>query len=274
MTQESPTTPDWLRIRRGDAPVLLSLPHTGTLLPPEIADGRLVSRARALRDTDWYIEAVYDFAAALGIGSIRTLVSRTVIDVNRDPSGASLYPGQATTGLCPTETFDGAPLYVEGRAPDAAEVAVRRARWFDPYHAALGAELDRLRSQHGRVVLYDCHSIRSHVPRLFEGELPQFNIGTNDGRAASAELTARIEAIAAASGRSHVTNGRFKGGWITRHFGRPDAGIEAVQMELACRGYMREGADDEPAAYDPAYAAPLKLILGEMFQSILAHVIR
>jgi N-formylglutamate deformylase len=176
--------------------------------------------------------------AHLGATMMHTTISRTVIDVNRDPSGASLYPGQATTGLCPTETFDGEPLYREGRNPDSAEIERRRSDWFDPYHASLRSEIARLRAMHPRVVLYDAHSIRSVVPRLFDGSLPLFNIGTNSGASCDPALTEAVEAICRTSGSTAV-NGRFKGGWITRHYGRPEDGVHAIQMELAMRGYRR-----------------------------------
>src|SRR3954468_19165613 len=226
--------PDWLTVVRGEAPLLVSLPHTGTEIPAEYERG-LVSPWLARKDADWWIERLYDFAVGLGAPVIRTTISRTVIDVNRDPSGVSLYPGQATTELCPTTTFDGEPLYLPGQEPDDAEIAERRDRWLTPYHAALTAELARLRGQHGKVVLYDCHSIRSHMPRLFDGELPQFNIGTNNGATCDPALEAAVERAGAATGRSLVVNGRFRGGYTTRHHGRPDMGIHAIQMELACR---------------------------------------
>jgi len=160
---------DWLSVDRGSAPLIVSMPHIGTWIPKEVAD-RLGSTALAVHDADFHIDRLYGFATSLGATVVRTSVSRTVIDVNRDPSGASLYPGQATTGLCPVETFDGEPLYRDGEAPGDAEIARRRAAYFDPYHAALATEIDRLRGLHPRIVLYDAHSIRSHVPRLFEGD--------------------------------------------------------------------------------------------------------
>ena len=171
--------PDWLFIERRQAPLIVSIPHAGTdLITFEAA---FVDLWLARKDTDWRLEELYDFAAPLGATVLRTRLSRSIIDVNRDPSGASLYPGQATTELVPTTTFDGEPLYPSGRAPDAAEIAERHRRYFDPYHAALGEEIARLRQQHKRVALFDAHSIRSVIPRLFEGELPVFNLGTNSG---------------------------------------------------------------------------------------------
>jgi N-formylglutamate deformylase len=268
------SAPDWLEIRQGDAPLVVSFPHTGTDLPGDI-DQHLVSPWLARKDADWWIDRLYDFAPDLGATTVRTRVSRSVIDVNRDPSGASLYPGQATTELCPTTTFDGEPLYRDGQAPDAAEIARRRDTWFAPYHATLEAELARLAAAHGRVVLYDAHSIRSRIPRLFEGELPQFNIGTNSGAACDPRLTVGVEAACDAAAFNRVTDGRFKGGWTTRRYGRPDTGVHAIQMELACRGYMDDPAapptpDTWPAPYADAQAAPMRAVLTQVLKACLA----
>ena len=231
---------DWLHIHRGKAPLVVAFPHGGTGLGG--VEDRFVSPWLARRDADWWIAELYGFVRDLGATTVATEVSRSLIDCNRDPSGASLYPGQATTELCPTTTFDGEPLY-RGFAPEEDEIAWRRKTFFDPYHAALSAEIARLQAVHPAVVLYDAHSIRSHVPRLFEGELPQFNLGTNGGVTCDPALEAALSQVCAASGHSWVANGRFKGGWTTRHYGAPVQGVHAVQMELAMRGYM-----DEPGA--------------------------
>lgn len=265
---------DWLQVKRGDAPLVVSFPHTGTDIPLEI-EGVLTSPWLARKDTDWWVETLYDFATGLGASTVRTAISRTVIDVNRDPSGASLYPGQATTELCPTTTFDGEPLYLPGQEPDAPEITRRRATWFEPYHAALTAEIQRLLHVHGKVVLYDAHSIRSRIPRLFEGELPTLNIGANSGASCDPALSRSIEAVCAASGFSHVLNGRFKGGWTTRRYGAPQDGVHAIQMELACRGYMADPeepptADTWPSPFDPAGAAPMRAALTDVLKAALA----
>jgi N-formylglutamate deformylase len=231
--------PDWLTVTRGDAPLVVSLPHTGTEIPAAYERG-LVSPWLARKDADWWIERLYDFAAGLGATVIRTTISRTVIDVNRDPSGVSLYPGQTTTELCPTTTFDGEPLYEPATEPTADDIAERRARFFDPYHAALRAEIERLRARHDNIVAYDCHSIRSVIPRLFDGTLPHFNIGTNGGTTCAPSLSDAIEKISVGSGFSHVVNGRFKGGYITRSYGDPANGVHAVQLELSEATYMEE----------------------------------
>lgn len=266
-------TPDWLSVVRGEAPLLLSIPHAGIELADEFSDG-LISPWLARRDADWWVDKLYDFASSLGATVLRTAISRTVIDVNRDPSGASLYPGQATTELCPTTTFDGDPLYRPGSEPDAASIIVRREKYYAPYHAALAAEIARLRQRHSNIVLYDCHAVRSLIPRLFSGELPHFNIGTNSGASCAPELTVSLEAICDATPYSRITNGRFKGGYITRRYGRPDHGVHAIQMELACRAYMPEpsGAitpSSWPTAYDMAYATPMRDILRKIFAAIM-----
>lgn len=262
---------EWLQVWRGSAPLIVSFPHTGEELPADL-EPRLVSPWLARKDTDWHVHRLYAFARELGATTVRTRMSRTVIDVNRDPSGASLYPGQATTELCPATTFDGEALYRDGEAPAPAEIAERRERWFIPYHAALEAEIARLRSQFGRVVLYDAHAIRSRIPRLFDDLLPNFNIGTNEGASCDPALTAVVEAICATSSFTRVTNGRFKGGYITRHYGRPDLSVHAIQMELACRGYMAEAVGpvndaNWPVPYDPARAEGMRVVLRDILAS-------
>ncbi len=264
----------WLHLRRGDAPLVLCMPHTGTDIPAAVG-ARLESAWRATKDTDWWIERLYAFGADLGATLIRTSVSRSVIDANRDPSGVSLYPGQATTELCPTTTFDGEPLYRAGAAPGTDEIATRRQAYFEPYHRSIEAELRRLRATHGAVVLYDCHSIRSQIPRLFPGTLPHLNLGTNSGASCDAALVRRIESICDAAPFTRVTDGRFRGGYTTRHYGRPQDGVHAVQMELACRGYLREPAGEVtstnwPCAYDEDFAAPLRAVLARVLDACLA----
>ena len=267
------TSHDWLAVHHGDAPLIVSFPHTGTEIPSAI-EPRLVSLWLARKDADHWVDVLYDFAHSLGATTIRTSLSRTVVDVNRDPSGASLYPGQTTTGLCPLETFAGEPLYKPGCEPDATEIALRRAGCFDPYHAALTAEIERLRSRHRAVVVYDAHSILSRAPRLFAGVLPQFNLGTNGGVTCDAALTKAVESICARSGMSHVTDGRFRGGWITRHYGKPRDGVHAIQMELAMRGYLQEPAEpltenNWPVPLDDTHASTLRIALRDILDACL-----
>ena len=249
----------------GDLPLVLGLPHTGTWLPEEIAAG-LNDRGRVLSDTDWHIERLYD-GLVPGVTTVRTRVHRYVIDANRDPGGDSLYPGQNTTGLCPLTDFDGLPIWQEGAAPDAAEVSRRVAAFHAPYHAALEAQMARVRARHGFAVLYDCHSIRSRIPFLFEGVLPDFNIGTNGGATCDPNIEAAVlKTCAKAEGYTHILNGRFKGGWTTRHYGRPAAGWHAIQMELAQSTHLATEAP--PYAYDPARAARLRAVLRAILQSL------
>ena len=256
----------WRAVHRGTAPLVLAFPHGGTHLAG--LHDQFTSPWLARADADWHIAELYAFARDLGATTVATCISRSVIDCNRDPSGASLYPGMATTELCPTTSFDGAPLY-PGAGPDAAEIARRRAAWFDPYHAALATEIARLRALHPTVVLYDAHSIRSHIPRLFAGELPQFNIGTNSGATCAPGLTAMVAEACARSGESWVANGRFKGGWTTRHYGQPAAGVHAIQMELAMRGYLPEPAAPDPANW-PAALDPHPAVLPTLKQVLAA----
>jgi formiminoglutamase len=266
--------PGWLEVRRGATPLIVSVPHAGTEIPPHLI-GRFASPWLARRDADWWVDELYGFADALGATVVRTRLSRSVIDVNRDPSGASLYPGMATTELCTTTTFDGEALYRPGHEPDAEEIAARGRLFFQPYHDALAGEIARLRERHPRIVLYDAHSIRSRVPRLFDGELPQFNLGTNSGQSCAPELTTAVEAVCDGSNHPRVTNGRFKGGHITRSFGKPADGAHAIQMELACRGYMDEPVGEPtPEAWPPPYdadrAAPIAAILEDVLAACLA----
>jgi len=262
---------DWLEITQGTAPLIVSIPHAGTEIP-EPYQPALRSLWLARKDADWWMPQLYEFAEDLGATIIRTHISRTIIDVNRDPSGASLYPGQATTGLCPTTTFDGEPLYHEGAEPD--DIATRREAYFTPYHHAITTEIARLKTLHKSITLYDCHSIRSQIPRLFPGTLPNFNIGTNDGKSCAAAITEKVANLCAgAKDFTHVVNGRFKGGWITRHHGNPAQGVNAIQMELACRGYMHEPESctetNWPTPYDAAYAAPIQKILKSILESFI-----
>tara|TARA_R110002124_G_scaffold63660_1_gene174352 strand:+ start:42 stop:824 length:783 start_codon:yes stop_codon:yes gene_type:complete len=248
-----------LEVTQGDSPLVLGLPHTGTDVPEDIARN-LNDRGRALSDTDWHIHTLYA-GLAPGATTVRTRIHRYAIDANRDPTGASLYPGQNTTGLVPLTDFDGHPIW--DNEPDAAEIERRRLLYHAPYHAALQAELNRVRARHGFVILYDCHSIRSRIPFLFDGVLPNFNIGTNGGTTCAPGIETLVRDICAATGYRSVLNGRFKGGWTTRHHGRPVIGQHAVQMELAQSTHL--SAEAPPWTLDPvksrALRAPMRRIL-------------
>ena len=256
---------DGLEITQGSAPMILSLPHTGTMIPDDLMD-HFVSQSVAVHDCDLYVDRLYGFAQSLGITTIRTPWSRSVIDVNRDPLGQSLYPGQFTTGLCPIETFEGHSLYREGFLPDAHEIDRRRALYFAPYHTAIRQQIDRLRSHHARIVLYDAHSIISRSERLFSGQLPLFNIGTNDGASCDPRLSRAV--LKACVEGDTVLNGRFKGGYITRHYADPSHGIHTIQMELAMRGYLDEG-HTWPPPWDEARAQPMMMHLRDVITACL-----
>lgn len=256
-----------VEVSRGDSPIVLGLPHTGTWLPEDIR-ARLNDTGRALADTDWHVDRLYAGLLS-GATTVRATFHRYLIDANRAPDDASLYPGQNTTGLCPLTDFDGRPVYRDCQEPDAAEIARRRDAFHAPYHAALAAELERVRARHGLVILYDCHSIRSRIPFLFEGTLPDLNIGTNSGAACAAGVEAAVVDIcAAADDYTHVVNGRFKGGWTTRHYGRPGAGVHALQMELAQSTHL--AAEAPPWSYDDARAGRLRPHLARILETLAA----
>lgn len=245
-------------VRHGTSPVILGFPHTGTEVPADIWE-RLDDNGRLLADTDWHIHRLYD-GILTDATMVRATFHRYVIDANRDPAGVSLYPGQNTTGLVPETDFDGKPIWRPGQAPDEADIARLLREFHAPYHAALAAEIARVREIHEVAILYDCHSIRSRIPFLFEGKLPDFNIGTDAGRTCDPAVEAVAVVVArAAEGYDWVLNGRFKGGWTTRHYGRPETGVHAVQMELAQSSHLQTEAP--PFAYDEAKAERLRIPL-------------
>lgn len=252
-------------VSQGDGPVILAFPHVGTHVPDAIF-AALNDAGRALADTDWHVDRLY--AGLLpGATTVVATFHRYVIDGNRDPSGQTLYPGQNTTGLVPLTDFTGAPIWREGAEPGAAEIERRRLAFHAPYHAALAAEIERIMARHGLAVLYDCHSIRSRIPYLFADELPDFNIGTNDGRACAADIQRLSnEVCASAYGYTSVVNGRFKGGWTTRHYGHPATGVHAIQMELTQKTHLAEEA--APFAYDEAKAEKLRVHLKTVLERI------
>lgn len=253
-------------LHRGSAPLLVSLPHDGIALPEELAN-RLTPEARGVPDTDWFVSRLYDFAKRLGASLLVPVNSRYVIDLNRPPDDQSLYPGRNTTGLCPVQRFTGEPVYLPGQEPSANEVAARVESYWRPYHEALAGELARLRAAHGRALLWEGHSIRSTVPFLFEGRLPDFNLGTVAGASCAPARQARIEAVLSAQGDyTWVANGRFKGGYITRHYGRPAEGVDAVQLELAQSTYM----DEATGRYQPERSAKVQATLADLLEAALA----
>ncbi len=258
-------------LQRGRVPLLISLPHVGTDIPPELGR-RLVPRALASEDSDWHLERLYrPLAQDLGASLLVPRYSRYVIDLNRPPDDQPLYPGATgSTGLVPTRFFTNDPLYLEGQEPDAADVDARREAYWRPYHAALAAELQALRAEHGYALLFDGHSIRSELPWLFEGELPALNLGTADGGSCAPGIRAAVAARLAGQQRfSQVVDGRFKGGYITRHYGQPTQGVHAVQLEMCQRCYMDEALDPRHA-YDEAAAAEVAPVIEGMLKEMLA----
>jgi N-formylglutamate deformylase len=254
-------------LHRGSTPLLVSLPHVGTLIP-EALQALFVPRALAVEDTDWCLETVYDFAHELGASVLVPQYSRYVIDLNRPPENAPMYPGANNTELCPTRFFTGEPLYRPGCEPGPAQVAERLATYWRPYHDALAGELARLKAEHGHALLWDGHSIKSQLPWLFDGRLPDLNLGTVNGSSCAPALRQSLmDVLASQSSYSHVTDGRFKGGWITRHHGRPQDGIHAVQLEQCWSTYMLEAPPFEP---DPARLAALRPVLRALLQAMLA----
>ncbi len=258
--------PTLYSLHRGSLPLLVSIPHAGTQIPEALA-ARMTPEALQLADVDWHLPQLYAFAKAMGASLLSAHLARHVIDLNRPPEGTSLYPGQDVTGLLPLDTFHKEPLYLPGQAPVAAEAEERRERYWQPYHDARRAALDGVRGAHGSVVLWDAHSIASRVPRFFDGKLPDMNLGTADGRSCSPHLQAAAEAVLQQqSAFTHVSNGRFKGGHITRHCGAPKHGVHALQLEMCQSTYMNETA---PFAYRPDLAAQVQPLLKSLLEAVL-----
>ena len=256
---------DICTLHRGTAPLLVSLPHDGSEIPAALAQ-RLTLEARRAPDTDWHVSRLYAFARELGASVLVPRFSRYVVDLNRPPDDVSLYPGQNTTGLCPTVRFSGEPVYLDGQEPSPDEVLARVETYWRPYHATLQEELARIRAAHGRAVLWEGHSIRAVVPFLFDGRLPDFNLGTAAGASCRPAVQARLAAILGAQNVfSHVVNGRFKGGYITRQYGNPAGGVDAVQLELAQLNYMDEDSFD----YVEERAVRVQALIRRLLESVL-----
>lgn len=251
---------------RGSLPLLISVPHAGKLVPDELQP-KLTQIARSLPDTDWYVDQLYGFAEQMGASIIRATYSRYVVDLNRSPESASLYPNAPTSRVCPTHTFAGEALYREGTQPDDAEIADRLERYWHPYHQCIAEEIWRIRSDHGSALLWDAHSIASRMPTLFEGELPAFNFGTRDDSSCPRAIGEALLRTIQSDGRySAVLNGRFKGGYITDAYGRPADRVFAVQLELAQRTYMDES---RPSQYDPAHAQVVQPCIQQLLKIYL-----
>ncbi len=252
-----------LEVTHGEGPIVLGLPHTGTFVPPDV-QAALNAKGRALADTDWHVDRLYDGLLA-GATTVRATFHRYVIDANRDPSGVSLYPGQNTTTLVPLSDFDGLPIWET--PPDAAEIEARRAAFHAPYHAALAQELARVRARNGVAILFDCHSIRSVIPFLFDGVLPDLNIGTNRGATCADAVEELVHDICSkTNGYTSILNGRFKGGWTTRHYGRPNENQHAIQLELAQSTYL--SVQEPPWKFDTQKAARLRVVLQKILSEL------
>lgn len=259
---------DPVTVKSGTSPLILALPHTGTFVPPDVW-AALNERGRRLTDTDWHLDRLYDDLVP-DATVVAANFHRYVIDANRDPSGISLYPGQNTTALCPLTDFDGYSIYEQGREPDAGEIDRRRTLFHAPYHQVLATEIDRVRSANGVAVLYDCHSIRSHIPFLFEGKLPDLNVGTNNGVTCAPGMEKAVATLCSnASDYTSVLNGRFRGGWTTRHYAGPDRNIHTIQMELAQSTHLE--TETTPFAYDEGKAARLRPLLKTILETLVAQ---
>jgi N-formylglutamate deformylase len=255
----------------GDSPLILAMPHTGTYVPEGVLE-HLNKAGKTLRDTDWHIEKLYR-GLMPDATVVRALFHRYVIDANRAPSDESLYPGQNTTGLCPITDFDGNPIYLDGQEPDKGEIESRRNEFHAPYHEAIAKEIKRVHAQHGVAMLYDCHSIRSLIPFLFEGKLPDFNIGTNNGTTCAKSMEISVSDICSnAQGFSSILNGRFKGGWTTRNYGQPDKNIHAVQMELAQSTHL--ASEELPFDYSPQIAVKIRPHLKNILEELTIQALK
>jgi N-formylglutamate deformylase len=260
------SAPALFEFAAGSTPLLISFPHSGTHLP-EALRARMTETAGLVADTDWYVPELYAFARAIGAGTLIASHSRYVVDLNRPPDGARLYPGKHETGVCPIDTFAGMPIYQDGYQPDAMEITRRIERYWRPYHERLQQAIDAIRSRHGRCIVWDAHSIRSRVPAFFDGRLPDLNVGTADGASCSTPRAAQIERHLTERARfSFVMNGRFKGGYITRRYGVPAQDVDAVQMEIAQCAYMSE---ERIAPFDPAVAQALQAELRALLELMI-----
>lgn len=255
-------------LKQGTLPLLISMPHAGTEIPTELQH-RFTDVAQHLDDTDWHMPRLYQFAEAMGASILVPRCSRYVIDLNRPPDNANLYPGQDTTGLCPVDTFAKVPLYRDGDQPQADEIAERVERYWQPYHQAIQQELSRLKTLHGHALLWDAHSILSRVPRFFEGQLPDFNLGSGGGTACAPGVGEQLLKIASQhTAYTAVLNGRFKGGYITRQYGQPHQHIQAMQLELSQRTYMNE---QRPYDYAEELAGQVQPVIRALLEGFVRH---
>jgi N-formylglutamate deformylase len=257
---------DTFEFTQGTTPLLVSMPHDGIAIPLDLAEC-MMARARKTPDTDWHMARLYDFAGSLGASVLRPYYSRYVIDLNRSPDDKPLYPGASNTELCPIRCFDETPIYSRGEEPGSGEIAARKSRYWQPYHDHIASTLAALKARHGIALLFDAHSILSQVPRFFEDKLPDLNLGTANGASCDSSLQAALTSVlAGASDYTHVVNGRFTGGYITRTYGDPGNGVHAVQLEQAQCSYMNE---DSPYDYREDLAAGVRPTLRALLEAML-----
>ncbi len=261
---------------RGNSPLLISMPHVGVAIPDDIAL-HMTDQAKKLVDTDWYVDWLYNFLDEMDCSVLCARYSRYVIDLNRNPGGGSLYPGQSETGLCPTTSFDNAALYLKGQKPDNTEITRRKELYWQPYHDRLRAELNRIKAQYGYALLWDAHSIKSHVPRFFDEQLPDLNLGSGGGTSCAPALADKLLATATASPYTAVLNGRFKGGYITRHYGDPENNIHAIQLEISQITYMDEAPaftcqKDRADRLRPVLKAMISALSGSLIKDPEHHI--
>ncbi|TQV82764.1 N-formylglutamate deformylase [Aliikangiella coralliicola] len=253
---------------KGSLPILVSMPHNGTLIPDKIAKNMTTSALEVV-DTDWFMDRIYGFAQDMGCSLLKPLFSRYVIDLNRPQDNKSLYPGADTTELCPTTQFDRQPIYLEGRQPSENEIKSRVDEFWKPYHLKLKEELDEMVNQFGYALLFEAHSIKSVVPRFFEGQLPDFNFGNFDQKSSSKDFTKLVDDWQP-EGYSKVFNARFKGGYITRHYGKPENGIDSLQLELSQATYLNE----DKLNYDEEKAALVVVQIKSFFEQLKKHTLK
>ncbi|MGQ0741120.1 MAG: N-formylglutamate deformylase [Alphaproteobacteria bacterium] len=252
--------------RHGNGPLVVSMPHPGTYIPGAIL-ARMTAKGRALADRDWHVDKLYDFLPELDASCVRANYSRYVADLNRDPEGHLLYPGRFETMMCPETTFVGDRIYRQGEGLDRDEIAERRARYWAPYHEKLAWILAETKRRHGYAILLDAHSILSRVPRLFEGTLPDLNLGTADGNTCAADFqAAAAHVLGGQSQFSFIANGRFKGGYITRHYGNPAQHVHALQLEIAMSAYLDES---DPSSFEKARLEPLNKLIRAFLWAVI-----
>ncbi len=256
--------------QNSEVPILLSVPHCGTAFPEELASDYKPEFVRAPEDTDWFVDTLYDFAAELGIGLIAANYSRWVIDLNRNPQSKPLYAdGRIITALCPVTTFTGQSIYKDERKEvETGEVQRRRNVYFDPYHQKIKGLLDVLKKKYGKVLLWDCHSIRQQVLTIQKDKFPDLILGDADGTSASPGLIETVLGGLDHSDYSVSHNHPFKGGYITRHFGRPSENQHALQLEMTKMNYM----DDSEMSYDKSRAEKIRALLKSIFEKLIEQL--